>query len=235
MVNLMSVKAGSVHELGSEDATEETELLLPSPVASKTHGDHYWTYVRVYAIIWLINVAFQIFMPAQTQIYEDIYCRQYYKNSTPDSLPGLGFASDNIPEELCKAAPIQKQVSSLKGWLEFWDAMPGLVMAIPIGILSDLFGRRPFFNLCFIVIAIQQAWITFVTLVPDTIPLEAIWWKGLLNFFSGGVITAEMLIRGHGDRHNTTREDVECIFHGWCGRKLCQCHRPRHRCSVDET
>ena len=193
MVNLMSAKAGSVHELEVDGAVMDTEPLLPTPVTSKTHDDHYWTYVRVFAIIWLVNIAFQILQPAQTQIFEDIYCRQYYENSGRGPLPGLGLKQGRLPEELCKAGAVQKQVSSLKGWLEFYDAMPGLVMAIPIGILSDLFGRRPFFNLCFFVLAVQQAWITIVTLMPDTIPLEAIWWKGLLNFLSGGIITAEML------------------------------------------
>ena len=181
----------SLSDSDGEFLTEETAL-LPEPVAtSKPRSDqHFATYVKLYSIVFLVNIAFQILMPAQVRIYERIYCTQWYHEHPPN----YTLADGSIPEELCKIPGVQRQVSSLRGWLEFFDAAPSLLMAIPIGILADIFGRRPFLRIELFVLFLQQSWITFVTFFPDQIPIRAIWLEGALNFISGGKMVAEMLV-----------------------------------------
>jgi Major Facilitator Superfamily len=170
--------------------TEQTSLLPePTPAPSSKSQELVLIYVQLFTVLFLVNIAFQILAPAQIRIYEQIFCDQWYHQHSPDQIPSDG----QIPERLCKIAPVQRQVSSLRGWLEFFEATPGLFMAIPIGIMSDIFGRRPFFRLCLSVITVQQFWITFVTLFPDRIPLRAIWLEGILNFICGGKMVAEMV------------------------------------------
>ena len=171
-----------------DDFTEESTLLPAPTPAPKKPNPHLSIYTKLCAIIFLVNVAFQILMPAQTRIYERIFCEQYYEDHKTDQT-----FDGRIPEHLCKIAPVQRQVSSLKGWIEFFEATPGLFVAIPIGILSDIFGRQTFARLTLLVIFVQQLWISLVTFFPKTIPIHTVWLEGALNFISGGKMVAEAL------------------------------------------
>ena len=172
---------------------EETPLIRKSdasnfPLASKDDGNSA-TFIKLYILCFVVNVAFTILSPAQTRIFEQIYCDDYYRQH-----PTIGFPPDSgIPEQLCKIGAVQKQVSTLKGWFEFYNAIPSLFMTIPIGILADIFGRRKFLIVNLFTLSIQMVCVTVVTLFPETIPLRTIWFQAFLSFVSGGPIVAEML------------------------------------------
>lgn len=188
----MHAMSASPSRTDSEDGHESEDTpLLPDPTPTKLnrHQRHRATHLKLYAIIFLVNIAFQILVPAQLRIYERIFCNQWYHEHNSDQIPSDGL----IPEHLCKIAPVQRQVSSLRGLLQLFEATPGLVMAIPIGILADIFGRRLFFRIELCVMMLQQFWITIVTFFPNHIPIRAIWLEAALNFFSGGMMVAEML------------------------------------------
>ena len=177
-------------EVSCEEGAALTESLLPlhnddNPKDDpRTSTTLLWT---IYAIVFCINLGFQILVPAQTQIFESIYCAQWYEKHP---LPGLPV---DIPESYCKIAPVQTQISTLKGWLEFFNAAPGLLLSIPMGILTDKIGRRKLVLVNLTVVFLTQVWTTFVTWFSGQIPLRAIWLGATLNIISGGTIVTELL------------------------------------------
>ncbi|KIW97548.1 uncharacterized protein Z519_01132 [Cladophialophora bantiana CBS 173.52] len=175
------------------DGLAESAPLLNSPHdgdggrgKAKNHSSLFF---KIYAVVFCVNLGFQILAPAQTQIYETIYCSQWYRRHPIDSLP----PTSKIPESYCKIGPVQTQISTLKGWYEFFSAAPGLLLSIPMGMLTDAIGRRHLMILNITVLCLTQVWTTFVTWFDGRIPLRAVWLGASLNFLSGGVIVTELL------------------------------------------
>ncbi|OAP63297.1 hypothetical protein AYL99_02524 [Fonsecaea erecta] len=188
----MSLGEAEYENSRQEGLTEFAPLLGTSPDNGNGNGqsnDHSRLLYRIYIVVFCVNLGFQILAPAQTQIYETIYCAQWYRRHPLDALPPTG----KIPEAYCKIGPVQTQISTLKGWFEFFAAAPGLVMSIPMGILTDAIGRRHLMILNITVLCLTQVWIAFVTWFDGQIPLAAIWLGAGLNLVSGGVIVTELL------------------------------------------
>lgn len=174
----------------------ETDPLI-NPQAPLLHdqtkrkpADHSRTFLKLYATAFFVNLAIQILAPAQTQIYERIYCAQWYEQHPP----GPGIPVDGgIPEAYCKIGPVQTQVSSLKGYLEFFLAAPGLLLSIPMGMLTDAIGRRFILTANVVSLSLSQVWVAFVTWFGGRIPLRAVWLGGAPGLLTGGTVVTEML------------------------------------------
>ncbi|OAG41421.1 hypothetical protein AYO21_04363 [Fonsecaea monophora] len=183
------VQCGNSRE---EDHIESAPLLGSSLDSSGDDGNsrnQSRLLAKVYAVVFCANLAFQILAPAQTEIYENIYCSQWYRQHPSNAFPPSG----RIPESYCKIGPVQTQISTLKGWYEFFAAAPGLLLSIPMGILTDTIGRRRLLILNVTVLCLTQVWTTFVTWFNGQIPLRAIWLGAGLNLVSGGVMVTEFL------------------------------------------
>ncbi|ETI26140.1 hypothetical protein G647_02917 [Cladophialophora carrionii CBS 160.54] len=175
-----------------EDATESASLLHAAG-----HGDNRKDesrsasrlLLRIYLIVFCLSLGTQILQLAQIQVFESIYCSQWYQRHPIDELP----SHSHIPESYCKIAQVQTQISTLKGWLEFFNAAPGLLLSIPMGILTDKIGRRHLIILNLSVLCLTQGWTTFVTWFGGRIPLRAICLGASLNLLSGGGIVTELL------------------------------------------
>lgn len=48
-----------------------------------------------------------------------------------------------IDDPACKAADVQGYLAMLRGWANTFESFPGIIGAVPYGILSDRWGRRP--------------------------------------------------------------------------------------------
>ncbi|KAL6246850.1 hypothetical protein RBB50_006157 [Rhinocladiella similis] len=144
---------------------------------------------KLYALVFCVNIAFQILIPAQTEVFENIYCKQWYHQHPSPDLPANG----TIPESFCKISPVQTQVSSLKGWLEVFQAVPGLLLSIPIGVLADSIGRRYILIANVSSIFLMQSWITAVTWFDGRFPLRTVWLSGAFGLLTGGTMVTEML------------------------------------------
>ena len=90
-------------------------------------------------IILLNDAEFFFKQTAMFRAIESIYCIEFYSVHNA-SISALGR---DIPERLCKADEIEKQVSSTYGWIMFCRMLPCLFTAIPLGYLADKAGRRP--------------------------------------------------------------------------------------------
>jgi hypothetical protein len=48
-----------------------------------------------------------------------------------------------VDDPACKGADVQGYLAMLRGWTNTFEAFPGIIGAVPYGILSDRWGRRP--------------------------------------------------------------------------------------------
>lgn len=149
--------------------------------------------VTLLAMATLNSLTLQILIPAEIRIFESIYCKDWFETHEASVGSGLvGLLSDGgIDEHYCKIPPVQKQVSSLRGYIEWWDALPALFVAIPIGILADQVGRRWLLRLGMVVIFLKQLWTGLVC--ATNMPLERIYLVSLLNLLSGNHSVVDMV------------------------------------------
>ena len=127
-------------------------------------------------------------MPAHTKLFEQIFCQQYFRQHDPSLIPISGL----IPEDQCKNPAIQRQIATLRGWYQTFDAAPALIMSIPAGIIIDIIGRRPVLLAGLCTITIQQFWIAFICSLNGSVPLQAIWLAPFLNFIGGGMVVMNL-------------------------------------------
>ena len=79
--------------------------------------------VILYAVALLVTMDFPITIAGapQTRLYEAIYCLDWYRRNDPGYIGNNGM----VDEQYCKIDPVQADVSLLKGWMGFFDNLPG--------------------------------------------------------------------------------------------------------------
>jgi hypothetical protein len=105
---------------------EERPLLGPR----RGHDDaHQRRVIAVsFAMVILIDLAAFFLDAPQTSILEGIICNRHY-----NSVPG---------EHDCTVGPVQAELATVNQLLNTFNRLPGLIVAIPFGILADRYGRR---------------------------------------------------------------------------------------------
>jgi hypothetical protein len=63
----------------------------------------------------------ELIQPAQTRVFESIYCRAYYAEHDPSLIGTDG--GDGVAEKYCKGAVVQGEVAMLKGWAVALDGV----------------------------------------------------------------------------------------------------------------
>ncbi|XWX01587.1 hypothetical protein V2A60_009615 [Cordyceps javanica] len=117
-------------------------------------------------------------------------CREYYTAHEPDKIDGHG----NVPERLCKVADIQSRVAHIRGLLSFMEAVPGLVLAVPYGIIADTYGRTLVIGLCLVGFLIRDTWIFVCLYFHRLFPLNAVYFAPSTAIIGGGsTVTSPML------------------------------------------
>ncbi|KAK6072589.1 ATP synthase F0 [Seiridium cupressi] len=112
----------------SSPAEEERPLLGREP---SDHADAHRRRVIAMSFAMVILVDFAAFFldAPQTSILESRICNRYYSSN-----PG--------PTD-CTAGPVQAELATVNQMLNTFNRLPGLIVAIPFGILADRYGRRP--------------------------------------------------------------------------------------------
>ncbi|KAK6063334.1 ATP synthase F0 [Seiridium cupressi] len=112
----------------SSPAEEERPLLGREP---SDHADPHRRRVIAMSFAMVILVDFAAFFldAPQTSILESRICNRYYSSN-----PG--------PTD-CTAGPVQAELATVNQMLNTFNRLPGLIVAIPFGILADRYGRRP--------------------------------------------------------------------------------------------
>jgi len=71
------------------------------------------------------------------------------------------------------------------GWQDTFDAIPGLLLAVPLGSLADRIGRKWIFVGCLMGVQLNCVWILLICWMR-TLPLQLVWFASAFYFFGGG-------------------------------------------------
>lgn len=146
--------------------------------------------ITLFAIILFVETGNSMTSGPGTRLFESIACRNFYNESDPSKIGPDG----EVPEEDCKGPGVQGEIAIIKGYLELFDGVASIVLALPYGLLADRIGRKPTILLAipgFVLNIIMQG---CVLRFSDTIPLRAIWFSSLSWLFGGGVVVAAAVV-----------------------------------------
>lgn len=107
-------------------------------------------------ILGIDSLGWVMCLAPQTQLFEDIACRKYY------SLANRVHVLDAGGKGLCKIPEVQDTVAQLFGWQAFFDGLPGLLLAMPYGVMADKRGRQPVTFLSKLGMLLAMSWILIV-------------------------------------------------------------------------
>ena len=111
---------------------DETE---PEPLTPADSGVPVREQRRIVLVMCLLVLCFAtvatISAAPEMRILEDNICRQYYRDAQQNDAP--------IDEDLCKQDEIQSKLAYLVGYLTTFEAVIGLAVAFPYGIMADKF------------------------------------------------------------------------------------------------
>jgi MFS family permease len=135
-------------------------------------------------IILTAGTGDELIQPAQTRVFESIYCRSYYAQHDPSLIGSDG--GDGVAEKYCKNHVIQGEVAMLRGWLTTIEAGVMLVCSVPWGYAADIYGRRPITFILMLGLFLRAAWIQAVCWLWRIVPIKAVWGAGAFAPFGGG-------------------------------------------------
>lgn len=94
--------------------------LTPSP-PRPPHRSPTLVVVLILLYLALLDLGYELIMPAQTRVLERIFCKQYYEAHDPSLIGSDG--RDGVDERWCKIKPVQEDVAMLKGWQVSFDSI----------------------------------------------------------------------------------------------------------------
>ncbi|KAE9364733.1 MFS general substrate transporter [Stipitochalara longipes BDJ] len=170
-------------------ARDHTILEEAAPMLGERDEDHpppskYWFQVQrprtiallLSFLIFLLCVAAALMTVPTTRILEDALCHIHYDVS----------GTADIDEKLCKDDAIQSQLAYLNGLISMLEAIVGLIVAFPYGVLSDRIGRKPVFFLCLGGTMINVTWTFAILWFWRTIPVQFIVVAPVFLIIGGG-------------------------------------------------
>lgn len=90
-------------------------------------------------LIITLDIGASLVSTALLQVQEDIICRDFSQQE--QRRQGVSNETD------CKGNDVQSELSIIQSWLVVFQLLPGLIMAVPMGLVSDRYGRSPVLGL----------------------------------------------------------------------------------------
>jgi len=145
-----------------EDGDEEDEGNEAGPLLSNSQPRHdedeeadkpsFDRLVLYFMIIHFLLGFCQIILVAPLiRLFENSLCLSYY-----------GFPTAGVEESICKIPEIQGPLATIRGWKSTLDTIPVLVVAIPLGRMGDIWGRRKILMLSLFGVVLSLAEILIV-------------------------------------------------------------------------
>lgn len=168
--------------------TSSEALPLPPPPAVKQHKPWVFLVSLIYVLIAMVDVGAFLADAPKTRVFESNLCLHYYETHDPSKIGPDGA----VPEKLCKIDPVQQKMAMIFGWQDTFDAIPGLILAVPFGALADKWGRKWIFCASMMGLSFNQAWILLIAYF-QRLPLQLTWFSSVFYFLGGGPIVAVAL------------------------------------------
>ena len=118
-----------------------------------------WRPVLLVSLMFaVVGFGFSVSIAAQLRLLEDIICTSYYeKNPSPMVIQGSG-----VYENICKVVGVQEVLAEVLGWQSFFENVPGLLLAMPYGVVADKYGRKTVLVASMSGMFLSSIWILFV-------------------------------------------------------------------------
>ncbi|KAF2279648.1 MFS general substrate transporter [Westerdykella ornata] len=144
--------------------------------------------VLLFLLVSIVDVGAFLAEAPRTRVYEANLCLRYYEEHDPTKIGPGG----TIPEELCKQDTIQQKMAMIFGWQDLFDAIPGILLAVPFGTLADKRGRKWVFIASLMGLELSMAWTLFICYFRS-LPLELTWISSAFLVIGGGPIVASAI------------------------------------------
>lgn len=178
--------------------SEISPLLGHGRASPKAPKNKQWILFLVCVVIVTIEFGSYLSIAPQTQILESIICRRFY--------PG----NSNIDNVLCKRVEVQSELALINGWKDTLDALPGILLALPYGLMADRLGRKKVTFMCLCGLLMEETTTRLICMFhhilrkrlyttgaltlhdyrsgwySDRIPPRAIWFTPLFQICGGG-------------------------------------------------
>lgn len=146
--------------------------------------------ITLFAIVLAAEMGLSMADSPLVRIYESITCNKYYTEYDPGKIGPGG----EVEEELCKVKDVQTELAAVKGYMEFFDGLMSIFLAIPYGLLADRRGRKSTMCLSIPGFVLNSAIVFVVSWFPDVFPLRTVWLSSLAWLLGGGPVVAFAII-----------------------------------------
>lgn len=194
-------------------ASERQPLLPPEPgpglveyssdTSYEKHSKRPWHTPRgithiLFLVLILVSFGDQLAQSPQTRIFESVICYRYYEKADPSRIrlsrdavgPG---AIGGVDEKWCKVNAVQDELATLSGYLQMFESIPNLLLAVPFGWCADRFGRWPFLFLNLFQFVLRTSFVQLVTWFWQRVEVKAVWVSALFSILGGGPAVASAL------------------------------------------
>ena len=178
----------------------------PVPTASTPEKPWALLVILVFILITIVDVGAFLAEPPKTRVFEANICLAYYEENDPSKIRSDG----SVPETLCKIDEVQQKLAMIFGWQDTFDAIPGLLLAIPFGALADKWGRKWIFVASLVGLQLNAAWILLICYFRS-LPLQMTWFSSAFFLIGGGPVVASAL--GITMISDIAPPDKRCVHH----------------------
>ncbi|KAF1968015.1 MFS transporter-like protein [Bimuria novae-zelandiae CBS 107.79] len=169
----------------SEQTSRDTSPAPPLPVQHTKKKPWVLLTAMVFVLITIVDAGAFLAEPPKTRVFEANLCLRYYEENDPSKIDKNG----SVPEALCKIDEVQQKLAMIFGWQDTFDAIPGLILAIPFGALADKWGRKWIFVAALGGLQLNSAWILLICYFRS-LPLQMTWFSSAFYLLGGGPVVA---------------------------------------------
>ncbi|KAI0128377.1 hypothetical protein BJ170DRAFT_682172 [Xylariales sp. AK1849] len=146
-----------------------------------------WSYLYWHCLFGFL-VDFGPFMAegARIRMIELGICRDHY--ATANS--GVIESDGSVPEELCEIGCVQSELAKMKGFMSLISGIPGLLLAVPYGLLTDSRGRRLVVALGLSGLILSEGFLLMVLYFYEVFPLRAVYVAPAFFAIGGGPVVS---------------------------------------------
>ncbi|KAI0878294.1 major facilitator superfamily domain-containing protein [Hypoxylon argillaceum] len=141
--------------------------------------------------IGFLDLPYELITPAQTRVFEQIYCKLYYREHDPSLIGSDG--RDGVLEKWCKVDWVQAEVAVVKGLQFTFDSLGMLLLSILWSHVADSFGRKPVLLLATFALLVKYAYVQLICWLSGSVSLKLTWLSALYTVFGGGLATANAI------------------------------------------
>lgn len=119
-----------------------------------------WLLLVVLCILMIAVIDMGAFLadPPKTRIFEANICLSYYREHDASAIGDDG----SVPEQRCKIDAVQQKLAMIFGWQDTFDALPGIMLAVPFGTLADRVGRKWIFAASLLGLQLSYGWVLLI-------------------------------------------------------------------------